>query len=64
MKTNNPVSIFNKMREGFLSYYNTQFNIDDQFVSSERDELIDSDGSLWRYHKLNCLKIIKILNLL
>jgi hypothetical protein len=43
MKINNPVSIFNKMRKGFLSYYNTQFDINDEFVSSERDELIDSD---------------------
>ena len=59
MKTNNPVSIFNKMRDGFLSYYNTQFNIDDQFVSSERDELIDSDGSLWRWPQVELLKNYK-----
>ena len=59
MNKNNPVSIFKKMREGFLSYYNTQFHINDQLVSKERDQLIDSDGSLWRWPQIELLKNYK-----
>jgi len=59
MKTNNPVSIFKKMRKGFLSYYNTQFHINDPLVSKERDQLIDSDGSLWRWPQIEVLKNYK-----
>ena len=42
----NPIKILKEMREGFLKYYQTQFNIKPPEVSDELTSLIDQPGNL------------------
>ena len=45
----NPIKILKEMREGFLKYYRTQFNIKPPEVSDELTSLIDQPGNLWQW---------------
>ena len=45
----NPIKILKEMREGFLKYYQTQFNIKPPEVSDELTSLIDQPGNLWQW---------------
>ena len=52
----NPIEIFNKMTEDFLSYYDTQFFINDSLVLKERRKLIKTDGVMSQSPQLELLK--------
>ena len=57
----NPIEIFNKMREDFLSYYDTQFFINDSLVLKERRELIKTDGVMSQSPQLELLKNYEVV---
>ena len=55
----NPIVIFNKMREDFLSYYDTQFFINNKKILEERRFLVDKEGVMWKSPQLEILKNYK-----
>ena len=52
----NPIKLFKQMRKEFISYYNTQFFINNENILKEREELIDSEGVMWQSPQLEVLK--------
>jgi DEAD/DEAH box helicase domain-containing protein len=52
----NPIEIYYKMREDFLSYYDTQFFINDSNVLKERRKLINTEGVMSQSPQLELLK--------
>ena len=51
----NPITIFSKMKEEFLSYYNTQFYIENKYIRDERDNLINSENTMWKWPQVELL---------
>ena len=49
MTEENPIKIFTKMKNDFLSYYNTQFYIENKYISNERSDLINSQNTMWKW---------------
>ena len=58
-KKENPVVIFNKMRDDFLSYYDTQFFVNNKKILEERRALVDKEGVMWQSPQLEILKNYK-----
>lgn len=55
MINENPIEIFNKMKEDFLSYYNTQFYIENESLRKERDELLNTKNIMWKWPQVELL---------
>ena len=45
---NNPIALFQNLREMYLRYINSPFNLRYDDLSRERKEMLDRDGFLWR----------------
>ena len=55
MTEENPIKIFTKMKNDFLSYYNTQFYIENKYISNERSDLINSQNTMWKWPQVELL---------
>ena len=51
----NPIKIFNEMKKDFLSYYNTQFYVENDYIRNERNHLIDSNNTMWKWPQVELL---------
>ena len=58
-KKENPVKIFNKMRDDFLSYYDTHSLLIIKKLFEERRALVDKEGVMWQSPQLEILKNYK-----
>ena len=51
----NPITIFTKMKQEFLSYYNTQFYIENKNIRNERDNLVNTENIMWKWPQVELL---------
>ena len=43
------------MKNDFISYYNTQFYIENKFIRDERNELVDTENIMWKWPQVELL---------
>jgi len=51
----NPIKIFEETKSDFISYYNTQFFINDKKLIQERNNLINTNQTMWQWPQIELL---------